>query len=189
MVETLSKNWRWLAVRGAIAVLFGLLTLRHPGVSLKVLVLWFGAYAFVDGISMIVSAISRGPSDTRRFSLFVGGSLAVATGLVTFFWPHITASALLTLVALWAIITGIAEVSAAIRLRKEIDGEWFLALAGVLAIALGVFLLAQPARGAKALVIWLGVYALFSGLLLIGLSLRLRSWERGATGLTPRASS
>lgn len=111
-------------------------------------------------------------------ALLFGGLLAVAIGVVTFFWPHITATALLTLVALWAIITGVSEIVAAVRLRKEIDGEWFLALAGVLAIVLGVLLLARPARGALALVLWLGVYALISGVLLIGLSLRLRSWQR-----------
>jgi uncharacterized membrane protein HdeD (DUF308 family) len=178
MVETLGKNWGWLAVRGVVALLFGLLTLRRPGVSLAVLVLWFGAYAFIDGISMVISAVSHGPGDSRRLSLFLGGFLAMAVGVVTFFWPHITATVLLTLIALWAIITGVAEIATAIRLRKEIDGEWFLVLAGVLAVALGVLLLARPAAGALAMVLWIGVYAVFSGILLIALSFRLRSWQR-----------
>ena len=178
MVETLGKNWGWLAVRGVVALLFGLLTLRRPGVSLTVLVLWFGAYAFIDGLSMIISAVSHGPGDSRRFSLFLGGFLAMATGVVTFFWPHITATVLLMLIAFWAIITGIAEIATAIRLRKEIDGEWYLVLAGLLAVALGVLLLARPAAGALAMVLWIGVYAIFSGILLIALSFRLRSWQR-----------
>ncbi|HKW47939.1 MAG TPA: HdeD family acid-resistance protein [Gemmatimonadaceae bacterium] len=178
MVETLGKNWGWVAVRGVIAILFGLLTLRHPGVSLGILVLWFGAYAFLDGISMIVSAISREHGDSRRYGLLAGGIVAVIAGLVTFFWPHITARALLTLIAIWAIATGIAEIAAAIRLRKEISGEWMFVLSGILAVALGFLLLARPAAGALAMVLWIGVYALFSGLLLIALSFRLRSWQR-----------
>lgn len=178
MVETLGKNWGWVAVRGVIAVLFGLLTLRHPGVSLGILVLWFGVYAFLDGISMIISAISREHGDARRFGLLAGGTVAVIAGLITFFRPHITAKALLILIAVWAIATGIAEIAAAIRLRKEISGEWLFVLSGVLAVALGVLLLARPAVGALAVVLWIGVYALFSGVLLIALSIRLRSWQR-----------
>ena len=178
MVETLGKNWGWVAVRGVVAILFGILTLRHPGVSLGVLVLWFGAYALIDGISMIISAVSGGHGDSRRFALLAGGILAVLAGIVTFFWPHITASVLLTLIALWAIATGIAEIAAAIRLRKEITGEWLFVLSGVLAVALGLLLLARPATGALAMVLWIGVYALASGMLLIALSFRLRSWQR-----------
>ena len=178
MVKTLGKNWGWVAVRGVVAILFGILTLRRPGVSLGILVLWFGIYAFIDGISMIISAVSGEHGDTRRFGLLAGGIVAVIAGLVTFFWPHITVSALLTLIAIWAIVTGIAEIAAAVRLRKEISGEWLFVLSGILAVALGVMLLARPGAGALVMVLWIGVYALFSGVLLVALSVRLRSWQR-----------
>ena len=178
MVETLGRNWGWVAIRGVVAILFGLLTLRNPQVSLAVLVLWFGAYALIDGISMLISAFSRQSGDSSRTALLVGGVLAIAAGLVTFFWPHITARALIIVIAFWAIVTGISEIVAAIRLRQEISGEWLFVLAGLLAVALGVFLLVRPAAGALAMVMWIGVYAIFSGLLLIALSFRLRSWRR-----------
>ena len=186
MVETLTRNWGWVALRGVVAILFGVLTLFNPGITLAALVLFFGAYALVDGVFMVVSAIANRHGQPRWVTLLIGGLLGIAAGLVTFYMPGITTVVLLMVVAAWAIVTGIAEIVAAIRLRREITGEWVFVLAGLLAVAFGAILIARPAAGALAMVLWIGAYAVVSGILLIALSVRLRSWGRMHVGATPQ---
>jgi uncharacterized membrane protein HdeD (DUF308 family) len=177
-VETLAQNWWLVLLRGIAGIIFGILTFINPAISLAVLVLFFGAYSLVDGVLAIVSAIRwRGEID-RWWVLLIEGLAGIAAGLVTFFWPGITALALLYVIAAWALITGILEIAAAIRLRKIIDGEWLLALTGILSIAVGVLLAVFPSAGALALVIWIGAYVAAAGVLLIALAFRLRSWGR-----------
>ena len=178
MVETLTRNWGLVALRGIVAILFGVLTIFYPAITLATLILLFGAYAFVDGIFMALAAIANRHGEPRWVALLIGGLLGVAAGLVTLFMPGITAVVLVSLVAAWAILTGIAEIVAAIRLRKEITGEWILVLAGVLAVAFGLLLFVRPGAGALAVVLWIGVYALIYGIVLLALGFRLRSWGR-----------
>ena len=178
MVETLTRNWGLVALRGIVAILFGVLTIFYPAITLATLILLFGAYAFVDGIFMALAAIANRHGEPRWVALLIGGLLGVAAGLVTLFMPGITAVVLVSLVAAWAILTGIAEIVAAIRLRKEITGEWILILAGVLAVAFGLLLFVRPGAGALAVVLWIGVYALIYGIVLLALGFRLRSWGR-----------
>ena len=178
MVGMLTRNWGWIALRGAVAILFGLLTLFKPGITLATLIMLFGAYALIDGIFMVVSAIANRHGEPRWGTLLVGGLLGIAAGIATYTWPGLTAMVLLAVIAAWAIMMGIFEVAAAIRLRKQLDGEWALILAGLLSVAFGVFLVVRPAAGALAVVLWIGVYALISGIVLLSLGLRLRSWGR-----------
>ncbi len=178
MVGMLTRNWGWIALRGAVAILFGLLTLFYPGITLATLIMLFGAYAFIDGIFMVVSAIANRHGEPRWGTLLVGGLLGIGAGVVTYTWPGLTAAVLLAVIAIWAIMMGVFEVAAAIRLRKQLDGEWALIFAGVLSVAFGVFLVMRPAAGALAVVLWIGVYALISGIALVALGLRLRNWGR-----------
>ena len=171
MVETLTRNWGLVALRGIVAILFGVLTIFYPAITLATLIL-------VDGIFMALAAIANRHGEPRWVALLIGGLLGVAAGLVTLFMPGITAVVLVSLVAAWAILTGIAEIVAAIRLRKEITGEWILVLAGVLAVAFGLLLFVRPGAGALAVVLWIGVYALIYGVVLLALGFRLRSWGR-----------
>ena len=178
----LSRNWGWMVLRGIVAILFGVLTAFQPGVTLTVLVLLFGAYAFLDGLSMIVWAITNRPGEPQWVSLIVGGLLGVAAGIVTLLWPAMTTVALLVVIATWAMALGVATIAAAIRLRKEIAGEWRLVLSGLLSVTLGVILLAAPAAGALAMVLWIGAYAIVSGVLMVALGMRLRSLGRVHSG-------
>ena len=171
----LSRNWGWIALRGLAAVVFGLLTLFDPRISLTALVLLWGAYAFVDGIFAIVSAVRDRRQEPHWVSLLVTGIAGVMAGLLTFFVPGITALVLLYFIAAWALITGIAEIVAAVRLRKVITGEWMLALAGLLSVIFGVFLFAFPGAGALTIVLWIGAYALVLGIVLLVLAFRLRA--------------
>jgi uncharacterized membrane protein HdeD (DUF308 family) len=187
-MEVLSRNWGWVVLRGVAAILFGAFALFQPGITIAALVLVFGAYAFVDGALMLAWAIAHRLGDSSWVALVVGGLLGIGTGLVTFFRPHLTAVALLLVITAWAIAIGVATIAAAIRLRREITGEWKLILSGLLSVALGVILLAAPQTGALAMALWIGAYAIAGGALLIGLGFRLRSWGRlHTTGMQSHA--
>jgi len=186
MVRSLAQNWWALVIRGVAGVLFGLGALVWPPAAVAALVLLFGAYALVDGIFNIVAAV-RAPREGRRWGwLMFSGVIGIATGLITFFFPGITALALVVLVASWSLVTGAAEIVAAIRLRKQIRHEWLWILSGLLSVAFGVLLLVLPAAGAVALAVWIGAYMLVFGALLIGFGLRLRKWRQ--TGRTSENS-
>jgi uncharacterized membrane protein HdeD (DUF308 family) len=179
-IDTLSRNWWLIALRGLAGILFGIITFAAPGITLAVLVLLFGAYAFADGVLAIVSAVRRRGTD-RWGMLLLEGVVGVAAGLVTLFWPGITALTLLYVISFWALLTGVLEIAAAIRLRKLITGEWLLALSGVASIVFGVVIALFPAAGALALVIWIGAYMLVFGALLVALGFRLRARARSHT--------
>ena len=144
----LAGNWWTLLLRGIAAVLFGLAALFWPGPTLFVLIIFFGAYVLVDGIFALVAGI-RG-SRNRRWVLLAEGALGILAGLITFFWPGITALALLYVIAFWAIFTGVLEVVMAISLRREIENEGLMVLSGVLSVLFGLILAVLP-RGRVAL--------------------------------------
>lgn len=175
-LDTLAHNWGAVAMRGVVAVALGLIALVVPGFSLMALVFAFSAYTLVDGIFSIVSAIRGGTHAAPWWALVLRGIAGIAIAVLTVMWPGVTTVALVFLIASWAIVTGVLEVVAAIRLRKTISHEWLLALSGLLTVALGVALFAFPGIGALALVMWVGAYALVSGFLLLGLSFKLKHW-------------
>jgi uncharacterized membrane protein HdeD (DUF308 family) len=187
MPLVLAHNWWSVVIRGVIAVLFGILTLAWPGITVGALVILFGVYALIDGIVNLAGARRASKAHERWGVLVIEGIVGIAAALVTFAWPAITAIVLVYVIAAWAIVTGIFEIMAAIRLRKHISGEWLLALAGVASIVFGVLLMAAPLVGALVIAIWIGVYALIFGAMLVGLGLRLRSWHRAAGGGAARA--
>jgi uncharacterized membrane protein HdeD (DUF308 family) len=170
-------NWWALALRGIAAIVFAILTFAVPGVTLAVIVILFGAYALVDGIFAIISAVRAARGHRPWGSFLLEGTVGVIIGLVTFFVPAVTLAFLIYLVGAWAIVTGVLEVAAAIRLRRYIAGEWLLALTGVISILFGILVYWAPLAGALAIVWWLGVYALVFGILLLLLSFRIRSFR------------
>ncbi len=174
MMRLLAQNWWALALRGVFAIIFGLLALFMPGITLGALILLFGIYALADGIFAIVAGIRAAASNERWLELIAEGIISILAGLVAFFVPLATALVFLYLIAAWAVVTGIMEIVAAIRLRREIQNEWLLMLEGVLSIALGVLLIAFPSSGIVALVWWIGIYAIIFGAAMIGLAFRLR---------------
>ena len=177
-MNVLSRNWGWVALRGFVSILFGILTFLNPGITLAALVLLFGAYAFADGIVLIVWAISNHKVLPRWPVLVLGGILGTGVGVLTFLRPALTATALLATIAFWAIAIGLLTMVAAFQLRREISGEWRLGLAGMLAVALGVVLLAAPGLGALAMVTWIGGFAIASGAAQVALGFQIRSWGK-----------
>ena len=175
-VRALAENWWAFVVRGVVGIIFGVLTFVWPGLTVAALIILFGAYALVEGIVNVVSAI-RGVGAKPGWLLAIEGLVSIAAGVVTFAWPGLTALVLAYVIAGWAIVTGALEIAAAIRLRQRIKGEWALVVGGILSILFGLLMAAAPAAGALALVLWIGAYAVVFGALLVAVGLRLRRWR------------
>ena len=174
MLDALTQRWWVVALRGVAAVIFGILALAWPAITLGALVLLFGAYALVDGVCALWTAATGGPAASgRRPWLVLEGVAGVAAGIVAFVWPGITALALLAVIAAWAFVTGVLEIVAAVRLRREIEGEWLMVLSGVLSVVFGILLIINPAAGALAVTWLIGAYAIVFGAVLLGLATRL----------------
>jgi uncharacterized membrane protein HdeD (DUF308 family) len=148
------------------------------------LVLLFGAYALVDGIMAVIGAWRASRAHERWGALVLEGIVGIAAAVVTVLWPAITALALVYLIATWAIVTGVLELTAAVRLRKVISGEWLMALSGIASILFGILAIIVPLAGAVGIAFMFGFYQVFFGVLLISLGFRLRSWSRTHTTRT-----
>lgn len=174
MFDLVTGAWRMFAIRGVAAIVFGALAFIWPGTTLGVLVFLFGAYVLVDGIALLVSLI-RGDADARRNGWAVGimGVVGIVAGVFTFVSPALTALSLLYVVAFWAIATGTLQVIAAIALRREIDGEFWMALGGLASIVFGTFLVAFPGEGLLSLVWLVGIWSVVFGASSLGLAYRL----------------
>ena len=173
MVHALAKNWWLLLLRGIAAIIFGLLAFAWPGLTLLTLILFYGAFALVDGVLAIAAAITGGVPGSRWW-LAIVGLLGIAAGLLTFLTPGLTALVLLFFIAGWAIVTGVFEIIGAIKLRKEIDNEWLLILGGIISVLFGVGMMLAPGAGALALVWVIGAYSVVMGVIFVALAFRLR---------------
>jgi uncharacterized membrane protein HdeD (DUF308 family) len=181
LATLLSGAWWVLLLRGLLAIAFGVLTWTQPGISLAALVLLFGVYAIADGLLGVWTAISGRKDNAHWWVLLFWGLVSVAIGICTFLAPGVTTMALLYFIAIWAIIIGVLQIVAAIRLRAEIKGEWLLGLSGLAALAFGVFLIAHPGAGVLTVLWLIALYAVLSGILLVVLALKMRSL-RGRVG-------
>ena len=153
---------RRLVLRGVAAILFGIATLVWPDVTLWALVVLFGAYALVDGTVALATAISD-RNLLHRGWIAVSGVSGIVAGVVTFVWPGITALALLFLIAAWLLVSGFSLIAIAVSERKQLTGEWVIALTGILAVLLGVVLMITPGAGALAITWVIGWWACLSG--------------------------
>lgn len=170
----LARNWWLLALRGAAAIIFGLLTIFFPATSLTILILFFGAFAFADGIFAIFAGATASPGNRRWGWLIAGGILGVLIGISTFFLPQATAFWLTIWIAIWAIFVGITQIVSAIRLRKEIEGEFWLILGGALLVLFGLYAFINPLAGALSITFVIGFFALVYGITMLVVAFRLR---------------
>ena len=170
MLDVLTQKWWAVALRGIVAIMFGIVALVFPGFTLVSLALVFGAYALVDGALTIVAAFGHRGQEATWYVL--EGILGIAVGLATFFFPGMAAQALVILIGLWAILTGIFEVIAGFEL--PISWSWLLTFAGVLSIGFGVVVIAYPVSGAVAVVGLIALYALMFGGSLLAFGIWLR---------------
>jgi uncharacterized membrane protein HdeD (DUF308 family) len=179
LMKPLAENWWLILLRGVFAILFGITALVFPGITLVAFVWVFGAFALVDGLFSIAAAI-RGGTMTPRWWLAIVGIAGIAAGILAAVWPGMTALLLLTFIGAWSIVRGLFEIVGAFRLRRHIDNEWMLIGAGALSVLFGILVLVAPGAGALALLWLIGVYAILSGLMLVGLAFRLRSHRQAA---------
>jgi uncharacterized membrane protein HdeD (DUF308 family) len=175
MLDSYSRNWWIWVLRGVFAILFGLLAIVVPDVTLTVLVLFFGAYVLIDGGMNLYAALTDRDAHEHWWIGLLEGIFGIIAGILTFIWPGITALILLIVIAVWAIMTGVMEIWAAIQLRRELSNEVLLGITGLLSIIFGVLMLIWPASGALAVIWLIGIYALLFGGMLIALGLKLRS--------------
>ncbi|HEX3903265.1 MAG TPA: HdeD family acid-resistance protein [Polyangia bacterium] len=179
----LASRWGWVVARGVVAILFGLLAFSQPGTIGLTLVLMFAAYSFISGIAAVVSAARGGRAhDPRWGTLLLEGLLYIAAGIVAVVWPASTGLAFLWVIAFWAILSGALEIASAVRLRRVMEHEWALGLAGALSIAFGALMFVRPVVGGLAVVFWLGAYAIVFGVLQIVVGFRLRSFAHAHRG-------
>jgi uncharacterized membrane protein HdeD (DUF308 family) len=182
-VQVLARNWWALALRGLFAIIFGLIALVNPGLTLVALIYLFGAYSLVDGVFGVAAAVRAAEAHNRWGWLLVEGIAGILTGVIAFVWPGITAIVLLYLIAAWALVTGVLELVAGFHLRGHIANEWMLLLGGAASIIFGVLLIARPGAGALALLWLIGFYALLFGVLMLILAFRMRGHAATATAV------
>jgi len=174
----LSRNWWHFAVRGVLAILFGVLTLVWPKSAITALVLLFGAFVLVDGIVAVVSGIQLRQYFKYWWALLLEGLAGIAIGIMTFISPNTAALVLLYFIAAWAILTGIFEIVAALEFRNLIPGEWATFIAGLLSVVLGIMLFVYPSAGAVGLIWAIALYAIAFGIMEIVFAFRLRGLGR-----------
>ena len=189
MLSSITRNWWLAALRGGLAIVFGVAAFVWPGLTFEVLVLLFGAYAFVDGAVVLSLGLMAAGDQERWWPLVLGGVVGIATGVLTFIYPGAMALALVYVIGAWAIITGILEMAAAIRLRNVITSEWLMGFSGVLSTIFGVLVIAQPGAGALTLVYLFGFYAILAGIAQISLGFRLRGLGETLAPETQHATS
>ncbi|HEY1977119.1 MAG TPA: HdeD family acid-resistance protein [Candidatus Baltobacteraceae bacterium] len=179
LLHALARNWWALLIRGIAAVIFGILALVWPGATWVAIGILFGAYALVDGVFAIIAAVRAAETHERWWPLVIEGAIGLIIAAITFYDVGITILALYFTIAAWALLTGIMEIVAAMQLRKQLASEMWLILGGVLSILFAVLMWWRPIAGAVAVAWIIGIYAIVFGIMMIGLSLRLRTHAAG----------
>ena len=175
MLENLQKNWWLLAVRGVLAILFGLLALFSPMIVVVSLLTFFSFFAILSGIFIITLAL-LGELDSRWLRL-LEGLVFVAVGVLVFMNPASAAAGIMIFIAAWAIVSGLFQIMAAIRLRKVITDEWWMILSGVISIIFGIVLASNLLTGAAVLAMFFGAFALLTGIFYIILAFRIKKFK------------
>ncbi len=174
MNMVLARNWWAVALRGALAILLGLIAFLLPAVFLASLVLLFGAYALVDGVFAIIAGLRAAQRNERWWPLALEGLVNIIAAIIVFLLPAAAVLGLLYLISAWSIVTGVFRIAAAIRLRHQIEGEWLLVLNGAFSVLFGIVIFLFPAVGLITVVWIIGIYAIVFGILLVALGFRLR---------------
>ena len=173
LLNTLSRYWWLVLLRGIAFIAFGVLAFMWPGPTIALLVLLYGAFALVDGVLALAQAIMGGNVESRWWLALIGVA-GIAAGVITFMAPALAALWLLIFIACWAIVLGVFQIMGAIKLRKEIDNEWLMILSGALSVVFGALMIASPGAGALAVLWIIGAFAVAYGVLLVLFAFKLK---------------
>lgn len=183
LLHLLARNWSFILLRGMVAILFGIMALAWPLITIGILVMLFGASAAIDGVLALIVAF-RGGTFVPRWWLVLVGLIGIGVGIVALAMPAWAALVILMLIGGCAVARGLFEIIGAIQIRKEIDNEWFLILHGAISVIFGLYLLILPGAGAIALIWAIAIYAIFIGVMMVAFSLRLRKHAKATTPAT-----
>lgn len=182
LTQFLSRFWWVLVLRGVLGILFGISAFAWPGLTLVTLVILFAAYAFVDGVFDVIHAISHRQEIEHWGLLLLEGVFGIAFGILAFQSPELTTLVggviVAFYIATWAIVTGAMRIAMAVRLRKEIEGEWLLGLSGLVSVLFGLVIMARPTVGALAMLYFVAAWAILLGVILIAVALKARKFGR-----------
>ena len=174
MLDVICRRWWVMLLRGLAFIVIGILAMAMPGITLMTLVALFAVFSIIDGVFGIVLGF-RGEADgTVWWTMVILGLLALAAGIIAIAWPGLTLIVLVTIIAVSAIVRGVFEIYAAIRLRHEIDDEWILGFSGLMSIVFGMLIMWRPGAGLIAIALLIGADMLALGIFGVALSLRLR---------------
>lgn len=174
MLSRLTRFWWVLVLRGIVSIIFAVFAFLNPKVAFEALILVLGVFLVADGATAVFLGVRMRGHDEDWWITLLEGAMGMGLGLVALINPELTAAGLILVLAVWLLVTGVFEIGTAIKLRKEIDNEWLLGTAGVVSIALGGLMIANPNFGEVSVMWWIGLYALFFGLLLLGLGWKMR---------------
>ena len=178
LAQDLGQFWWVLLVRGLLTITFGVMAFVWPGLTAATLVLLFGAFCLADGITGVWSSLQGRRDQDHWWALLLWSAVSIVIGLLTLFSPGVTALAIIFYIAVWAIATGVIEIVTAVRLRKEIEGEWTLAAAGAVSVIFGILLLGNPGAGVVGFLWLIGGFAILLGILLVMLSFKARGFSQ-----------
>lgn len=185
MKDVLTRSWWMLALRGVVAIVFGALAIAMPGLTLLWLVALFAAFALLGGAAYVFGA-ARARGHEGWGVMLVIGIVSVVAGVLAVLYPGLTALTLILLMGANALLTGVLDIVAAVRLRRQITHEWLLVAAGVVSIVFGAIVIIFPGAGALALIWFVSFYAVLTGVLLLAVAFRARRWQRDEQmGATP----
>src|SRR5579883_110697 len=178
MFDMLTRNWWTYAIQGLTAVVFGVLTLVWPSIGLTVMIALFGAFAMVTGAMHVAASFDAAKQRLHWGSLLATGILSLIAGLVTWFWPGLTALGVLYLVVAWAVVTGILSIVASVEFREFVPHSWLMTLSGALSLVLALVLAVHPRNGILSLVLVIGIYAIAAGIAALVFAFRLRNLQQ-----------
>lgn len=183
MLSRLTRFWWVLVLRGLVSILFAAFAFFNPELAFEALIVVFGVFLLADGISAVYLGVRMRGHDDDWWITLLEGALGVGLGLIALLNPELTAEGLVLVLAVWLLVTGVFEIGTAVKLRKEIDNEWLLGLAGAVSLLLGGLMILNPTFGAISIMLWIGIYALLFGLLLVGLGWKMRKmWKMSSGG-------
>ena len=188
MLRALTKSWWILVLRGVLAILLGVLALANPGTTAATLVLWIAIFLIIDGALALLTTIARWKEHEDKWLHVAEGVLSILLGILILNAPEMTLFLVVLYAAVWSIMAGITRIAMAIQLRKEIEGETWLALSGLLSIVFGILVIAQPGIGLATIMWMLGLFLVLAGVVLIALGLKVKKLAGKVDDLLDRAA-